>query len=88
MLVPNTKENFEKCACKDCPTYNRCMKDNSEGLFCANGKTECTIEKEECNCNTCPIDGEYHLTDRLDLMEKMILKLNLFYCERGPAGTK
>jgi hypothetical protein len=46
------------------------------------------MEKKECMCVSCPIDTEYRLTGRLDLMEKMILKLNTYYCETGPAGSK
>ena len=88
MLVPDTKENLDKCICKNCSTYNDCMKNNADGLFCAKGKTDCTVEKKECMCVSCPIDTEYRLTGRLDLMEKMILKLNTYYCETGPAGSK
>jgi hypothetical protein len=88
MLVPETKENLEKCICRTCPTFDECMKNNDEGLYCAKGKTGCTVEKKECLCVSCPIDAEYRLTGRLDLMEKMILKMNTFYCEAGPAGSK
>lgn len=88
MIVPDTKENQDKCICSDCSTYNQCMGDNQEGLFCARGNTSCEIEEDECLCVQCPIDKEYKLTLRLDLMEKMILKMNQFYCEKGPAGSK
>lgn len=85
MPVPDTKENMEKCICMDCPTYSSCMSDKKEGLFCAKGKSGCTVEKKECICESCPIDKEYNLTANLDLMEKMILKMNQFYCENGKA---
>ncbi|MFC2144879.1 DUF2769 domain-containing protein [Actinomycetota bacterium] len=85
MSVPETKENMEKCICMNCPTYSSCMSDKKEGLFCATGKSNCTIEKKECICESCPIDKEYNLTANLDLMEKMILKMHLFYCENGKA---
>ena len=85
MPVPDTNDNMEKCICRKCPTYSKCMSDAVEGLFCAKGKSGCEIIKEECLCETCEIDKKYNLTSNLDLMEKMILKLNLFYCENGPA---
>ena len=88
MIVPDTKENFEKCICMKCPTYIQCMKDKNEGLFCARGKSACEVEEEECDCVDCPVDTEYKLTARLDLMEKRILKMNRFYCMKGPVGTK
>jgi hypothetical protein len=87
MIIPNTKGNLEKCICRDCPTYNKCMGGKGEGLFCARGKSDCNIEEDECLCEQCPIDAEYKLTARFDLMEKKILKLNQFYCMKGAAGT-
>ena len=86
MLVPNTEENLEKCSCMDCPTYSQCMKENGQILFCSTGKSDCRVEMKECICDGCPVDKEYHLTARLDLMERMILKKNKFYCKTGPAG--
>ncbi|MBM3705787.1 MAG: DUF2769 domain-containing protein [Actinobacteria bacterium] len=85
MPVPNTVENKENCICLKCPTFSSCMSESKEGLFCATGKSGCEIEKQECICESCPIDREYQLTANLDLMEKMILKMNQFYCENGPA---
>jgi hypothetical protein len=85
MPVPNTKENLEKCMCKECATYSICMTDAKEGLFCAIGKSGCPITQNECICPDCMIDKEFQLTANLDLMEKMILKMNQFYCENGPA---
>jgi hypothetical protein len=88
MIVSDTKENLEKCICKECPSYTQCMRDKNGGLFCARGKSSCEVEEEECICVDCPVDKEYKLTARLDLMEKKILKMNQFYCIKGPAGTK
>ncbi|KPJ89471.1 MAG: hypothetical protein AMS17_01770 [Spirochaetes bacterium DG_61] len=88
MTVPDTKENMDKCICKDCPTYNQCMRDSTEGLFCAKGKSDCDVEDDDCVCEQCPVDKEYKLTVVLDLMEKKILKMNQFYCMKGPAGKK
>ena len=61
------------------------MAENDEGLFCAKGKSGSEIIKEEYLCETCEIGKKYNLTSNLDLMEKMILKLNLFYCENCSA---
>ena len=85
MPVPNTSDNKVKCICVKCPTFSVCMSDGKEGLFCAAGKSGCEINKQECICEMCQIDKEYQLTANLDLMEKMILKMNQFYCENGPA---
>jgi hypothetical protein len=85
MPVPNTKENMGKCICPVCPTYSSCMGDAAEKLYCAAGKSGCELVKDECICETCPVDKEFQLTANLDLMEKMILKMNQFYCENGPA---
>lgn len=87
MIVPDNAENLKKCLCKGCPSYTECMGDKKEGLFCARWKSECEVEEDECLCEQCPIDAEYKLTARLDLMEKKILKLNQFYCMKGAAGT-
>ena len=86
MLVPNTPENLKKCICTDCPTFEKNLKGIKEGFFCARGKTDSSVEEDECLCAQCQIDEEYKLTARLDLMERMILKLNQFYCSRGSAG--
>jgi len=85
MEVPNTKENIEKCICKDCPTYNECMSNGKEALYCSIGGSNCKTEKLECICEQCHINEEYNLTANLDLMEKMILHLNNHYCINGPA---
>jgi hypothetical protein len=87
MIVPDSEENFKKCICKGCPSYTECMGKGAEGLFCACGKSGCEVEEDECLCDGCPVDAEYKLTLRLDLMEKKILKLNRFYCARGKAGA-
>ena len=85
MSVLNTKENMEKCICKNCPTYDSCMSEKSELFFCAAGNSGCKVNQDECLCENCPIDKAFNLTANLDLMERMILKLNKFYCENGPA---
>jgi hypothetical protein len=90
MSVPDTPENAKNCICGDCPTFKAFIKTEGGGLFCATGKAvpvKDAIEEDECLCTRCAIDQEYKLTARLDLMEKKILKMNQFYCSRGPAGS-
>lgn len=70
--VADTKENMEKCSCSGCPSFDQCMKDNSEGLFCARGKTSCELNKNGCICGACPVASE----NKLDKM---------YYCEIGAA---
>jgi hypothetical protein len=53
-------EQIEKsraiCICGKCPTYNSCMKENHELLYCFTGKSTCRdIPKKACICPTCPI---------------------------------
>jgi hypothetical protein len=44
------------CICRDCPTYNECMREKDELLFCFGGKSlNCTFEKRGCLCPTCPV---------------------------------
>ncbi len=70
MKVPDSQENLMKCICGQCPTYNQCMKDKMEGLFCARGKSSCDIEKKGCICGQCPLFSEFGLE-------------NLYYCLTG-----
>lgn len=71
-IVPYTKENTARCLCPGCPTYNECMRNRNERLFCSQGKTECDIERKGCLCGECPIEGEYGLTE-------------FYYCNEGAA---
>ena len=59
--VPNTEENAKRCLCPGCPTYNECMKDNNEHLYCSRGNTECELEEIDCLCGSCPVWHEYGL---------------------------
>lgn len=49
----------ESCICKDCSTYDQCMQDNREGLYCAYNKSPCLVKEQECICPACPIYEEY-----------------------------
>jgi len=70
MKVPDNQENLMKCICGSCPTYNQCMKDGMQGLFCSRGKSDCKIEKTGCLCGQCPLFSEYGLE-------------GLYYCING-----
>jgi hypothetical protein len=37
--VPDTQENVLKCVCGGCPSYNSCMSDHNEILYCAREKS-------------------------------------------------
>jgi len=59
--VPDTPENSQKCICGDCPSYNQCMKDKGELLYCAGKKSECDFERKGCLCGMCPLTPEFGL---------------------------
>ena len=61
MKFPNTKENMMKCIFMKCPTYNMCMKDKMEGMFCSAGKSSCELKQTGCICTDCPLWTEYEL---------------------------
>jgi len=56
------EEEKKLCICKDCSTYDTCMTENMEGLYCALGKSPCLVHERECICSGCPIYKEYGLT--------------------------
>ena len=33
--VPDTQKNFDMCYCEGCPTYNQCMSQGTEKLYCS-----------------------------------------------------
>lgn len=61
--VSNTKENFAKCVCHGCPTYQTsgCAKEKKEKLYCAVGKSTCGLTHKGCICGACPVWAEYDL---------------------------
>jgi hypothetical protein len=61
MKVPDTEDNVKSCICPSCPSYNDCMKQGMEGLYCARGKTECDLKRQGCVCPQCPVSREYQL---------------------------
>lgn len=62
MKVENTPVNQAKCVCPSCPSYNECMSEKKEILFCAVGQAVCDFEKKGCICGTCPIKIENNLS--------------------------
>lgn len=67
VTIPDTPEMLQRCICGGCPSYNQCMQDNQEGLYCARSKSECEFERSGCICGVCPLASEYDLDQ-------------LFYC--------
>lgn len=57
-----TDANKSKCLCPTCPTYNSCMRDNGEGMFCGNGNTECDPKQQGCMCADCAVFAQYNLS--------------------------
>ena len=51
------------CLCPGCPTYTSCMREKKERLFCALGKSACTVPaRNGCLCPTCPVTAKMGLT--------------------------
>lgn len=59
--VPNTQKNADRCLCRGCPTYNECMRDNNERIYCSRGNTDCEFDEIDCLCGSCPVWHEYGL---------------------------
>lgn len=60
-----------QCICDGCPTYNECMRERRELLFCIEGKSPaCTFEKRGCLCPNCPVTETAGLS-------------KAYYCVRG-----
>lgn len=70
--IPDTPENVNKCICGGCPSYDDCMRENDEMLYCARKKSACEVPRNGCLCGACPLAGEFDL-------DKM------YYCMIGPA---
>ena len=70
--VPDTEEYTIKCICGGCPSYDGCMRDNDEILYCAKGKSACEVPRNGCLCGACPLSSEFDLD-------------KLYYCVLGAA---
>ncbi len=56
------EKNKAMCTCGKCPTYDECARDKKEALFCAVGKSSCTLSSKACICPTCPVTPVMGLT--------------------------
>lgn len=72
MKPADTESNASACLCPDCPTYNDCMRDNAELLFCGRGGTSCEVSAVECICGDCSVWAENSLS-------------SYYFCIRGAA---
>ncbi len=61
MRVDDNDANAGRCLCPGCPTYNDCMRDKVQVLFCSRGATECQPDPKGCICGECPVWSEYGL---------------------------
>jgi len=61
MKVIDNQDNVAKCVCGNCPSYNDCMKEKGETLFCARGRAVCEFDKNGCICMQCPVSSENEL---------------------------
>ncbi len=61
----------DHCVCGSCPTYNECMHEKSELLYCIAGRSPtCSFEKRGCSCPVCPVKVTLGLS-------------NAYYCIKG-----
>jgi hypothetical protein len=68
----DVEQNSSRCLCPGCPTYNQCMRDAGQRMFCARGMTECTPSAHGCICGDCPVWADYGLGQ-------------YYFCLEGPA---
>jgi hypothetical protein len=61
MKVEDTDRNSSRCMCPGCPTYNDCMREQSQRIFCARGATDCDPDPQGCICGECAVWSEYGL---------------------------
>ncbi|HMK53643.1 MAG TPA: DUF2769 domain-containing protein [Methanobacteriaceae archaeon] len=54
-------EKKKICICRTCPTYNQCLEEKKEALFCILGKTSCDIDLVQCECEKCPAHANFQL---------------------------
>jgi hypothetical protein len=61
MQVDDTQENAVRCFCPDCPTYDDCMREGDQRIFCARGTSSCGPSPKSCICGRCPVWAGYGL---------------------------
>lgn len=69
-MVEDSKSNADKCTCPACPTFNDCMKEKKETLYCARSKSACEFKNNGCICPNCPVYLENGLG-------------HMYYCSSG-----
>jgi hypothetical protein len=59
----------DRCICSRCLTYNECMRETGDLLYCCIGRSPvCTFERKGCICPMCPVkdllglQNTYHCT--------------------------
>lgn len=73
MRPDDNDSNAKQCICPDCPTYNQCMSEASERLFCARGTTSCETNPMGCICGSCPVWASNSLS-------------SFYFCREGAAA--
>ena len=70
--VRDTEENAKRCFCPGCPTFDECLIEGRERLYCARGSTRCRLVRLGCVCGECDVAIENGLSSN-------------YYCDGGPA---
>jgi len=60
--VEDAPENAERCRCPSCPTFDACMREKQQALFCARGNSDCVPAPVSCLCGECPVWAQYELS--------------------------
>ena len=61
MRPQDDDRNAGRCHCPQCPTYDDCMSERRQRLFCSRGRTDCDPTSAGCVCGECPVWMEYGL---------------------------
>ncbi len=60
--VDDVPANTERCRCPSCPTYDACMREKQQVIFCSRGKSDCGPKAVSCMCGQCPVWAQYGLS--------------------------
>lgn len=69
MKVDDNETTVAQCICPECPTYDDCMREASETLYCARGETRCEARAVECICPDCAVWSNYSLSSTFFCLE-------------------
>lgn len=72
MKVEDTPANADRCICPGCPTFNECMGERNQRIFCSRGTSDCGPRAAACICDECPVWNEFSLG-------------SYYFCMRGAA---